>query len=288
MCVIIAKAQGVVMPTKEEFEKAWKRNPDGAGYMYTHNKKVHIRKGFMTFDDFWNDFSETRASIGDDLSYVFHFRITTHGGTTPENTHPFVFSNKLEDTKLLNASVNIGVTHNGVISSLEDLKETNSSDTQLYIVNYLSKLIKSTSFYNDKHILELIELSIGNTAYYIKNRLCILTNDGAITLIGDFKDKEGVKYSNLHHDVVVRTNTPSLPAPKKEQKEEKKETLNRFYGMIKNIIIDNIEYKFISIHGYLTKDNVYTKWDDLEDYTILWKKFMEVVYENYLWELYSR
>ena len=70
----------------ETIEQMFVRNSDGAGYMYVDHGRVRIRKGFMKLVDL----KQSLASLGDvtDIPMVFHFRITTHGGTQA-NCHPF-------------------------------------------------------------------------------------------------------------------------------------------------------------------------------------------------------
>ena len=53
MCVILVKERGIELPTKDILESCWKRNPDGAGFMFNDCDKVVIMKGFMTFEEFY-------------------------------------------------------------------------------------------------------------------------------------------------------------------------------------------------------------------------------------------
>ena len=48
MCIIAIKEKGVAMPDLETLNNMWNNNPDGAGYMFPFDGKVHIRKGFMS------------------------------------------------------------------------------------------------------------------------------------------------------------------------------------------------------------------------------------------------
>ena len=54
--------------------------------------KVHIRKGFMDFESFWNAVKD----LPTDKDRVFHFRIATSGKISPECCHPFVLSDNLD------------------------------------------------------------------------------------------------------------------------------------------------------------------------------------------------
>ena len=52
MCIIAAKPAGVKMPDPETIRRMWYANHDGAGFMYAHDGKVKIEKGFMRLTDF--------------------------------------------------------------------------------------------------------------------------------------------------------------------------------------------------------------------------------------------
>ena len=54
MCVIAIKKAGVDMPTHTKIQNMFKRNSDGAGFMYAVENEVVIEKGFMTLRDFNN------------------------------------------------------------------------------------------------------------------------------------------------------------------------------------------------------------------------------------------
>lgn len=90
MCIIAAKPAGVKMPSRDTIRTMWAGNPDGAGVMYAQDGKVRIDKGFMKLSDLEAHLDKLERSL--DLTatgVVLHFRITTHGGTCPENCHPF-------------------------------------------------------------------------------------------------------------------------------------------------------------------------------------------------------
>lgn len=88
MCIIVVKQAGIAAPSDEMFENMWNHNPYGAGFMYTANGGVCIEKGFMEYKDFYKAYKRVEGKIDTvQTPMIFHFRITTHGGTSPENTH---------------------------------------------------------------------------------------------------------------------------------------------------------------------------------------------------------
>lgn len=50
MCIIAVKPANKPMPDASIISTMWKRNSDGAGFMYAHKGKVYICKGFMHFE----------------------------------------------------------------------------------------------------------------------------------------------------------------------------------------------------------------------------------------------
>lgn len=196
MCVIAVKPSNVEMPAEEKLKLMWDRNPDGAGFMYTYDNTVTISKGFMTFEDFMRNLNDVKTLVEGggkslkDIPFVLHFRITTHGGTSPENTHPFPITNKEEYLKALDVKCDIGMAHNGVISGLD--RETEVSDTQIYIRDILYDLsVLDKGFV--KRFTNIISLTKGSS------RLAFLNKNGEISMFGDFvelDEKDGLYYSN--------------------------------------------------------------------------------------------
>lgn len=196
MCVIAIKPSDVDIPSEEKLKLMWDKNSDGAGYMYTLGKRVHITKGYMTFNDFKVSLNllkeqlEGEGTTFKDLPMVFHFRITTHGGTSEGNTHPFPLSNEEKFLKALDVSCNIGMAHNGVISTLD--KEADFSDTQIYIRDIIYELSKTGSGFLER-FSKIVDLTKGYS------KLAFLDNTGKITMFGNFsklEEDDGLMYSN--------------------------------------------------------------------------------------------
>lgn len=148
MCIIAYKPKGVKMPTKAVLKTCFNANPDGAGLAIMHpdSNKVVIEKGFMTFADFW-DMAQCYDDIDSDIAY--HFRITTSGGTRPENCHPFPVSASVTDITKLSTTAKYAFIHNGVIGK----GKGRLSDTMLYVKDVLAHIKDSLS---DKRITDKI------------------------------------------------------------------------------------------------------------------------------------
>lgn len=229
MCIIAAKPRGIDMPSKETIRRMWYNNPDGAGIMYSADDKVIIHKGFMKLSDFEAELEKLRKTV--DLKkagVVMHFRITTHGGTRPENCHPFPISMKLSRLRQTRLTTSIGVAHNGMISVTP--RDKTISDTMEYIASQLYPLYKAMpTFYENEYAMQLIQNAI-------TSRMAFLLPDGKIYTTGDFIEDNGMIYSNTsykwerwsrwestawcwdEHDRKTVTTTPKKKTGKKAKK----------------------------------------------------------------------
>lgn len=192
MCIIAAKPAGVDMPDYVSIHNMFENNDDGAGFMYAANGKVYIEKGFMTEFAFAQRINEI-GEVYDlkSLPMVMHFRITTHGGTKPENCHPFPITDSMGMLKKRKCRTDIGVAHNGIIDITP--KDKNISDTMAYIATQLAPLKRAVPlFYKNKDLLEMIYNAIDS-------KMVIMNGKGEMVFIGSFIDEGGVKYSNTSY-----------------------------------------------------------------------------------------
>lgn len=120
MCIAIYKEKDVVIPY-ENLQRSFEANPDGAGFMYVKNKKLHVKKGFFTFKEFWDAYAPHQ-----ELQAVLHFRIKTHGPINEVNCHPFVINK------------GFGFVHNGIISGFGS---TDFSDTYHFNEEVIKPLV---------------------------------------------------------------------------------------------------------------------------------------------------
>jgi hypothetical protein len=203
MCVIAVSEKGCKQPTKETLQTCFRNNPHGAGYMFARDGIVTIHKGFMTFEDFWQAVKSEHFTPADPV--VYHFRISTQAGVNPEMTHPFPLSRNLNHMKALDLTCSVGIAHNGIIPCTTE-RNSEYSDTVLYIARYLGKLIRDPVVdLADPYITDLIELTTGNS------RMAILNAAGTIlrTGTGWVRDDREVAYSNHSYEnhVYVRPAT---------------------------------------------------------------------------------
>ena len=192
MCIIVYKPMGNNYPSKKTLKQCFSSNPDGAGYMYSHEGIVHIKKGFMSFASFYKALKQTRAEIGDNAPCVMHFRISTQAGTRKDCTHPYPLSKNIDELRKLKSDCKIGIAHNGIISLTSSYSKLSThNDTMEFITDYLSLIIKCERDLEDQDKITLIKrLANGN-------RFAILTSSGDCKLIGDgWREDDGIFYSN--------------------------------------------------------------------------------------------
>ena len=200
MCIAIAKKIGSKCPSLDTLRNFWDSNPDGAGFAFNDAGRVVIKKGFMTWNDFkaaWLRYSK-RYDF-DNRGVLIHFRISTHGGTNPQNTHPFPV---IADTGMMQKSecvCDYAAIHNGVISltSSQAYKERSVSDTLVFIRDYVSLIAQNKSWFKRRSNIELIDLLIDAPS----SKMAILNGRGEIIYTNGFIEDNGVLYSNQSYKV---------------------------------------------------------------------------------------
>lgn len=187
MCIIVVKPAGVTPPSRETLRECFASNPDGAGLMWANGKTVTIRKGFMTFSDFCKALDKVPASA----AAVYHFRISTHGGTKPELCHPFPLSSDTAELTALETQNRLGVTHNGVVHAANPAK--GESDTLAFIRDTLAPLrTLCEDLTHNEQAQNVIKSVLGS-------KMAILDNSGDFCLIGEFIEDKGCYFSNTSY-----------------------------------------------------------------------------------------
>ena len=194
MCIICVKPAKVDLPNDAILKNMWDSNPDGAGMMYVKDGRVIIEKGFMSFEVFQTKLEAVKSRIDVvQTPMVLHFRIGTHGGNIPENTHPFPITDSIPALKKLKIEAPVGIAHNGIINIMP--REKDISDTMEYIASQLAPLRRGVpDFYKNKHLMQMVKNAV-------ESKMAFLTKDGEIFTIGDFIEDKGVLYSNTSYKV---------------------------------------------------------------------------------------
>lgn len=191
MCIIAVKKAGVAFPSDETIKTMFQNNRDGAGFMYVRNGRVIIHKGLMKIEHLLNALHGVCADVDPVTTpFVIHCRITTHGGTCPECTHPFPISDNMALLRKSYMETDVGVAHNGIIRSVTP-RDKHTSDTQEFIAQVLSPLKRGNKyFYHSVALMELVSNLAGS-------KLAFLTDNGRVYTIGEFiTEADGMMYSN--------------------------------------------------------------------------------------------
>lgn len=212
MCVIAYSKKGVDIPSEEDLHNMWRRNPDGAGIMMELPGNINSYvKGLMTWDDFKNKLDELKQAYNlKELNVAIHFRIGTAGKNDGPTTHPFVLSNKYRDLRQLSYfGTKPTIMHNGVISGFGGKLDKLSSDTQDFVALILNHLVNQIDVDTLKQTVNKL----------INGSRMIIFDKGNIIQFGDWKEKNGISYSNLlweptpvitHPKVSYKTEEPSI------------------------------------------------------------------------------
>lgn len=203
---------GVSCPTLAILRNCWDSNPDGAGFAFNDGNRVIIKKGFMSWDAFKSAWvSCSKRYDFKNRGVLIHFRITTHGGTNPQNTHPFPV---VSDTGMMQKPECVceyAAIHNGIISatSAQATRERTTSDTLVFIRDYLSLIAQNKAWFKRRANLELISLLIDAP----HSKMAILNGRGEIIHTDGFVEDNGILYSNTSYKIPRIRNTTKYNYP---------------------------------------------------------------------------
>lgn len=180
MCIAIYKDAGKLI-SKATLQECFDSNPDGAGFLYVENRKLHLQKGFFTFEEFYEAYLPH-----EEKQCLIHFRIKTHGKINADMCHPFMVTN------------NLGFIHNGVITGYSN---GDTSDTYQFNEEVLQPLVEKfgRNCIHNPALKELIEDRIGYS------KLVFLDANGKYEIYNESKGvwDAGVWYSNTSYRPVV-------------------------------------------------------------------------------------
>lgn len=180
MCVIIITNPEHPI-TREELRDAWTVNDDGAGLAYLKHGVIRFKRGYMNFNEYWQDVDDIQHR----RDLMLHLRISTGAGVNKKGTHPYKASNVL---KLEGRTREPVIAMNGVIygQSLDKKAGVKLNDTASYIKDHAAAFKALNA-----DILDIIGAATGA-------KWSAVTTGGIITT-SDFIEHDGRQYSNLNH-----------------------------------------------------------------------------------------
>lgn len=192
MCTLVVKEKNGTIPTDKALFNCFENNPDGAGIAYWHNGIVYYEKGFMTYDDFFDAYDRIMIKHFNS-AMLLHFRIGTHGGNIPENTHPFMVTNNYHIMQKLQGHGKYIMAHNGIFHNMPIKKSY--SDTMVFNADILYPLYKYMPLIHHKAILD--NMMDGS-------KIAILHSDNTVHKYGDFIEyDDGLFFSNKGYEKKV-------------------------------------------------------------------------------------
>lgn len=174
MCNIIARPKNAPKIRENYLINSAKNNPDGFGIVAKLNGKIEVEKTL----DSSKGIDIIRKLEKDNAEFLAHFRLTTHGETNLENTHPFEIRDE------------VFVVHNGVIPI--DIVDKKMSDT-FHFAQLMKKNLRSLSKRSIQRFMRK------NHSFTKSSKFAFLGKSLDMLIFNKEKGKEleGVWYSNV-------------------------------------------------------------------------------------------
>ena len=169
--------------------------PHGAWVHVCARRLGHDPQGLHDLDDYLRAIREEHFTVSDNV--VYHFRISTQAGVSPEMTHPFPLSNRPACRKLTCAAARAGVAHNGVIPDQRPSNEryTTASPQTTTVIAFITDCLS--------HIIRR-RLTCATCACWdsisqiAQSRFAIMDGGGYIATV-QFIDERGLLFSNASY-----------------------------------------------------------------------------------------
>jgi len=209
MCVAIYKPAGAKIPSREDLEAAYNKNPHGAGIAVPSQdrKGIQIHKGYFSFEK-W--FKAIQKHVKKDRPAILHARIATHGKVAPGTCHPFPICEDFEQMKKAHHSKYKGacLAHNGMLQCGNGGKKS-VSDTMTF-----SKLLAETDLHTKAKSSKAGPWNQSIDMMTKGNKVAIMWPEGTVRLYGNWTKVAGVYWSNLRWQIF-------LDFDEEEEEEEK-------------------------------------------------------------------
>lgn len=180
MCMMSLQLPGSEILSDEAIYNSWSNNKDGAGFMFCKEGQLCIEKPFFKLSAFKRAYKAAFAQYGAISPFVCHFRWSTHGKNTDDNTHPHVLADGM-----------VGLAHNGILHHFDPPAGFYCSDTAWFCNTVLAGRHQDQLM--NKDFGEWLEWLIG-----FGNKFLLLCGDGRYSIIGEDQGvwDDGVWYSN--------------------------------------------------------------------------------------------
>ena len=172
MCLIVSAPKGSMIP-KELLVDATHKNSDGWGVMYFDGNQIVTEKSPKPDADAIYELTKDNP-----YETIVHLRMTTHGGNTMANTHPFEVTPQ-----------RLYMMHNGIVNI--DGTCSKRSDTRVMVEDIIQPLVRNKpGRIRDTGVANVIQHMIGRSS----NRLVFLDDTGRLTY---FNKNLGLEWKGL-------------------------------------------------------------------------------------------
>ena len=121
MCWMIYQPEKSAAIPDAWLNNAWSANNDGAGYCFSHEGKLIVRKPFYKLKELRHAYATDHKQYGATSPFVLHMRYSTHGNDEVDNIHPHVLSDG-----------QAALCHNGILTGFIPPAKSNLSDTAYF------------------------------------------------------------------------------------------------------------------------------------------------------------
>jgi len=187
MCVIVVMKKKI--PDIGVFKQCEEKNSHGGGISWVENGSVHFKKGIQ-----YEEMHSIALKKG--APCIAHFRISTVGGVPKELCHPFPVS--VRAGLSLEGKAKSVLFHNGHWNGWEK--------RCMDMILYTGAPFPGGPWSDSRALAWITACSHHTFMYFVTGqRVAIQSADGIVTY-GNWDEKEGVYYSNLHWEPVVYFN----------------------------------------------------------------------------------
>lgn len=203
MCLIAVAPRGLYKYDEEFVEglrESSTANRDGIGFAYKRaaDNKVHLAKGFKTFNGFLGAYKSHNILPEDDC--VVHLRTGNKGSLEDTMCHPFKCASHNKDLLIdgqFGLSTDMLMFHNGTFLDYYSLATPGLSDSYNFAKDFMGVVeIQNILKRNPKQFLKLFEHTVKTN----KLAFIIPGDDSEVIMLGDFHEYNGFSFSNRSYE----------------------------------------------------------------------------------------
>ena len=180
MCVVVICDKR--KPFYDEIENMWESNPHGGGVINWDGKKVSYVKGIRSLPIMVDEINKTK------LPMVLHFRIASSGAVGQYLTHPFVVTSRNINPLRYSGKMPV-LAHNGCCANAEE---------HFMIAHIAAGRKLPSGEWNDTRCAAWMVARSGLRVLENLNGSWAYVTPKGVTTIGEFREHEGLKCSNLY------------------------------------------------------------------------------------------